>query len=67
MLHLPHHTYLLLERCQPAPARVALLERCQPAPARVREARARRWAIRRRLRELLRVPALRSPLGVHHA
>ena len=54
MLHLPHHTYLLLERCQ-------------PAGVRVREARARRWAIRRRLRALLGVPALRAPMGVHYA
>jgi hypothetical protein len=54
MLHLPHHTY-------------ALLDRCQPAGAQVRHARGRRWAIRRRLRELLGVPALRSPMGLHYA
>jgi hypothetical protein len=54
MLHLPHHTYLLLDRCE-------------PARVQVRQARGRRWAIRRRLRELLGVPALRAPLGVPHA
>ena len=54
MLHLPHHTYLLLERCQ-------------PAGVRMREARVRRRGIRRRLRALLGVPALRAPMGVHYA
>jgi hypothetical protein len=55
MLHQLHDTYLLLDGRQ-------------SALARVREARARRWATRRRLlRELLRAPAHRTPLGVHHA
>ena len=54
MFHQLHQTYLLLESRPPA----------RPV---VREARARRSAIRRRLRELLRVPALRTPMGVSHA
>jgi hypothetical protein len=53
MSHQPHHTFLLFDG--------------QPAPTPVRAARARRRAIRRLLRELLRVPALRVPMGVHHA
>jgi hypothetical protein len=54
MLQQLHQTYLLLDGRQP------------PRPL-VREARARRSAIRRRLRGLLRVPALRVPAGVSHA
>jgi hypothetical protein len=54
MLHQLHHTYLLLDGHQ-------------PARAQVRDARARRWAIRRRLRELLRAPARPMRAGVHHA
>jgi hypothetical protein len=55
MLHQLNHTYLLFDGRQ-------------SARTGVREARARRWAIRRRLlRELLRAPAHRAPLGVHHA
>ena len=54
MLHQLHLTYLLLDGRQPA----------RPV---VRDARARRSAIRRRLRELLRVPARRIPIGVSHA
>jgi hypothetical protein len=54
MLHQLHHTYLLLDGRQRARTQVL-------------EARARRWAFRRRLRELLRAPALRFPTGVHHA
>ena len=54
MVHQLHQSYLLLDAPQPA----------RPV---VREARARRSAIRRRLRGLLRVPARRSPLGVSHA
>jgi hypothetical protein len=49
-----NQTYLLLDARPPQ----------RPA---AREARARRSAIRRRLRGLLRVPARRSPLGVSHA
>ena len=49
-----HQTYLLLD-ARP------------PERAVVREARARRSSIRRRLRELLRVPAHRGPMGVSHA
>jgi hypothetical protein len=49
-----HQTYLLLD-ARP------------PERAVVREARARRSAVRRRLRGLLRVPARRTPLGVSHA
>ena len=44
-----------------------LLDAHQPARPVVREARARRSSIRRRLRELLRVPARRGPMGVSHA
>jgi hypothetical protein len=55
MLHQLHRTYLLLDGRQ-------------PARTRVRDARARRWAIRRRLlRELLRAPARRTPVGWLHA
>ena len=54
ILHQLHQTYLLLDAHQPA------------SPV-VREARTRRSSIRRRLRELLRVPANRSPMGVSHA
>jgi hypothetical protein len=54
MSHQSHHTHL------PFNGR-------QPARMPMRAARARRWAIRRRLRELLRAPALRVPMGVHHA
>jgi hypothetical protein len=54
MLHQLHQTYLLLDAPQPA----------RPA---MREARGRRSAIRRRLRELMRVPARRAPVGVSHA
>ena len=54
MLHQLHQSYLLLDVHRPA----------RPL---VREARARRSAIRRRLRALLRVPARRMPVGVSHA
>jgi hypothetical protein len=54
MLHQLHQTYLLLDGRQPA----------RPL---VRDARARRSAIRRRLRALLRVPMRRIPAGVSHA
>jgi hypothetical protein len=54
MLHQLHQTYLLLAEAQ-------------PARSRVRDTRARRWAIgRRRLRDLLRAPAGRVPMGVLH-
>ena len=48
-----HHTYLIFGQ--------------QPARTPVREARGRRSTLRRRLRGLLRAPAFRLPLGVHHA
>ena len=54
MLHQLHQSYLLLDAHQPA----------RPV---VRAARGRRSAIRRRLRDLLRVPANRGPMGVSHA
>ena len=54
MLQQCHQTYLLLDVRRPA----------RPL---VREARARRSAIRRRLRALLRIPARRMPMGVSHA
>jgi hypothetical protein len=55
MLHQPHQTYLLLGGHEP--------ERTH-----VRQARARRRTLwRRRLRGLLRTPAARIPIGVHHA
>ena len=54
MLHQRHQTYLLLDG--PQRARTQVLQ-----------ARARRSAFRRRLRELLRAPALRIPTGVHYA
>jgi hypothetical protein len=54
ILHQCHQTYLLLDVRRPA----------RPL---VRDARARRSAIRRRLRALLRVPARRIPVGVSHA
>jgi hypothetical protein len=54
MSHQLHQSYLLLDA--PRPARSVM-----------REARARRSSIRRRLRELLRVPARRGPMGVSHA
>jgi hypothetical protein len=54
MLHQPHHTVLIFDAHQ-------------PARTPMRAARVRRWAIRRRLRELLRAPALRVRMGVHHA
>jgi len=54
MLHQLHQTYLLLDAHQPT----------RPV---VREARGRRSSIRRRLRELLRVPARSGPMGVSHA
>ena len=56
MLHQLHPMFLLLDHHE------------QPR-THVREARAHRWAIRRRrlrLRELLRAPMLRIPTGVHH-
>ena len=53
MLHQLHQTYLILEQ--------------QPVRTPVREARARRITLRRRLRGLLRAPAFRLPLGAHHA
>ncbi len=53
MLHQLHQTYLLLGH--------------QPARTRVRAARGRRIALRQRLRELLRAPAYRVPMGAHHA
>jgi hypothetical protein len=54
MLHQLHQTYLLLAEDQ-------------PARSRVRDTRARRWASRRRrLRDLLRAPAGRIPMGVLH-
>ena len=54
MLFQLHQTHLLLDGRRPA----------HPV---VRDARARRSAIRRRLRELLRVPARRIGVGVRHA
>ena len=54
MLHQLHQTYLLLGG--PEPARTPM-----------REARGRRITLRRRLRGLLRAPAWRLPMGVHHA
>jgi hypothetical protein len=53
MSHPLHHTFLPFDGHQ-------------PARTPMRAARARRWAFRRRLRELLRTPALRIPMGVHH-
>jgi hypothetical protein len=53
MLHQLHHTFLPLEERRPARTQVLA-------------SRGRRWAIKRRLRELLRAPAMRIPLGVHH-
>jgi len=53
MLHQLHQSHLILGP--------------QPARASVREARGRRSTLRRRLRGLLRAPAFRLPLGVHHA
>lgn len=53
MLHQLHQTYLLVGH--------------QPARTRVRAARGRRISLRRRLRGLLRAPAYRVPMGVHHA
>ena len=53
MLHQLHQTYLLLGR--------------QPARTPMRQARGRRITLRRRLRGLLRAPAYRLPMGVHHA
>ena len=54
MLLQPHQTFLPFDGQQ-------------PAHTPMRAARARRRAIRRRLRELLRAPVLRIPMGVHHA
>ena len=55
MLHQLHLTYLLLDG--PHPVRTRVLD-----------ARARRWAIRRRrLRQLLLAPVSRIPAGVPHA
>jgi hypothetical protein len=55
MLHQSHQTYLLPGGHEP--------HRTQ-----VRHARARRRTLwRRRLRGLLRTPAPRIPMGVHHA
>jgi hypothetical protein len=53
MLHQLHPTYLLLGH---GSARTPL-----------RETRARRITLRRRLRGLLRAPAYRLPIGVQHA
>jgi hypothetical protein len=53
MLHQLHQTYLLLGH--------------QPARMPMRETRGRRIMLRRRLRGLLRAPAYRLPMGVHHA
>jgi hypothetical protein len=53
MLHQLHQTYLLLDH--------------QPARTQLRETRGRRMTLRRRLRDLLRAPAYRLPIGVHHA
>ena len=53
MLHQLHQTYLLLGH--------------QPARTQIRESRGRRLTLRRRLRGLLRAPAYRLPIGVHHA
>lgn len=54
MLHQLHQTYRLLAE--------------RPAHAQVRHARSSRWVIRRRrLRDLLRAPGARLPMGVHYA
>ena len=53
MLHQLHQAYLILDH--------------QPARTPMRETRGRRIALRRRLRGLLRAPAYRLPIGVHHA
>ena len=53
MLHQLHQSFLLLDERRPARTQVLA-------------ARGRRWAMRRRLRELLRAPPMRFPLGVHH-
>jgi hypothetical protein len=53
MLHQCHQTNLLL--CH------------ESARTPVRETRARRITLRRRLRGLLRAPAYRLPMGVQHA
>jgi len=55
---------MLLQQCHQT---YLLLDERQPARSLVRHARARRSAIRRRLRELLRVPARRIGVGVRHA
>ena len=55
---------MLLQQCHQT---YLLLDVRRPARPLVREARARRSAIRRRLRALLRVPARRMPMGVSHA
>ena len=54
MLHQLHQSYLLLGG--PEPSRTT-----------VRQARGRWVTRRRRLRELLRAPAWRVPMGVHYA
>ena len=53
MLHQLHQSYLLLGH--------------QPARSSMHETRGRRLTLRRRLRGLLRAPAYRLPIGVHHA
>ena len=53
MLHQLHQTHLILDH--------------QQARSSMRETRGRRITLRRRLRGLLRAPAYRLPIGVHHA
>jgi hypothetical protein len=53
MRHQLHQTYLLLGH--------------ESTGTPVRETRARRITLRRRLRGLLRAPAYRLPMGVQHA